>query len=201
METTKRRNAAGQSQRRRKVTLDQYMTMVSRSVRKHEFVNGEIRPSIYASENHCLLTANLIGLLGTSLRITACRVYPNDRMLYVPQMDNYFYPDVMVVCGDSQFHTYKGKMQATTNPTVLVEVLSVTSKDYDEFTKWHNYRQIDSLQQYVCVAQDECRIDLYTRVGNSNEWLNTFVNQLDQTLTINGCVLTVREVYEHVSLP
>ena len=82
---------------------------------------------------------------------------------------------------------------------MLVEVLSVTSKDYDELTKWHNYRQIDSLQQYACVAQDECRIDLYTRVGNSNDWLNTFVNQPDQTLTISGCVLTVREVYEHIS--
>ena len=70
----------------------------------------------YTSENHELLVSNLIILLGTALKGSDYRVYPSDRMLYVPQMDNYFYPDVMVVCGDSQFHTYKGKIVDDNQP-------------------------------------------------------------------------------------
>ena len=174
------------------------MALEARSVRKHEFLNGEIRLVPYTSEHHGLLVSNMIGLLGTSLRGTNCRVYPSDRMLYVPPMDNYFYPDVMVVCGESQFHTYKGSMQATTNPTTLIEVLSVSTKGYDEQTKWWNYRHLESLQQYMFVAQDEYRIELYTRVGNSNDWLNTLVTEPGQSLTVNGCVFTAEQVYEHV---
>lgn len=153
----------------------------------------------YTSENHGLLVSNLIGLLFHALRGTGCRVYPSDRMLYAAATGNYYYPDVMVVCGESVFHTYKGNMQATTNPTVLIEVLSVSTSEYDETKKWYSYKQIETLQQYVRVSQDEVRIESYTRVDASNDWLNTFAEQVDQTVTIGGCQLLVGDVYEHVT--
>ena len=195
-----RRSGIGPSQRRRKATLDQYMTTEARSIQKQEYIDGAIRPMPYTSENHGLIVANLIGLLFNALKGTSCRVYPSDRMLYVHNTGNYYYPDVMIVCGESMFQTYKGKMQATTNPLVLIEVLSESTSDYDETLKWYNYKQIDSLQQYIRVSQTELRLDLYTRVGDSNDWLNTFAEQPDQTVTIGGCLLTVRDVYEHVKV-
>ncbi len=152
----------------------------------------------YTSENHGLIVANLIALLHAALKGSGCRVYPSDRMLLVPQTGNYYYPDVMVVCGESIFHQFKPRMVATLNPTVLIEVLSESTGDYDETKKWYNYKQIDTLQQYVRVSQDQIRLDLYTRVGTTNDWLNTFAEQPDQTVTINGCAIRVSEVYEHV---
>ncbi|MBO0935176.1 Uma2 family endonuclease [Fibrella sp. HMF5335] len=193
-----RRSATRQAQRRRKATLDQYMTTVVQSVQKQEYIDGEIRLMPYTSENHGLIVANLIGLLGTSLKGTGYRVYPNNRMLFVPETANYYYPDVMVVCGESVFKTYKGKMQATVNPTVLIEVLSESTSDYDETMKWYNYNKLHSLQQYIRVSQNALRLDLYTRVGDSNDWLNTFAEQPDQSVTIGGCTITIRDVYEHV---
>ncbi|GAB3494244.1 Uma2 family endonuclease [Spirosoma knui] len=190
----------GISQRRRKATPEQYFALETRSVRKHEYIDGEIRLMPYTSENHGLIVANLIIALGNALKDTACRVYPSDRMLFTTQTGNYYYPDVMVVCGESQFYQFKPRMQATLNPTVLIEVLSETTSDYDEAVKWYAYKQIPTLQQYVRVSQNEIRLDLYTRVGNSNDWLNTFAEQLDQSITIGGCTVKVSEVYENVKV-
>ncbi len=176
------------------------MTVVVQSVQKHEYIDGKIRLMPYTSENHGLIVSNLIILLGSALRGTGCRVYPSDRMLFVPETENYYYPDVMVVCGESVFKTYKGKMQATVNPTVLIEVLSESISDYDETMKWYNYKKLDSLQQYIRVSQNALRLDLYTRVGDSNDWLNTFAEQSDQSVTIGGCTIIVRDVYEHVTV-
>lgn len=174
------------------------MAVQTRSVRKHEYIDGEIRLMSYTSENHGILVANLIGLFFNCFKGTYCRVYPSDRMLYVPQTGNYYYPDVMVVCGELQFHPYKLRMKATLNPMVLIEVLSETTGEFDEMMKWYNYKQIDSLQQYVLVSQNEVRLDVHTRVSSSNDWLNTFAEQLDQTIIIAGCELRVRDVYEPV---
>jgi Uma2 family endonuclease len=198
--TTTRRAIAGQSQRRRKATLDQYMTTEAHSVQRNEYIDGEIRLMPYTSENHGLIVANLIGLLFNALKGTGCRVYPSDRMLYVPETGNYYYPDAMVVCGESIFHTYKGRMQATINPLLLIEVLSDSTSDYDETLKWYDYKRLRSLHQYVRVSQNDLRLDIYTRVGDTNDWLNTFAEQPDQTVTIGGCLLQVREVYEHVKI-
>ena len=174
------------------------MTVVVQSAQKNEYIDGEIRLIPYTSENHGLIVANLIILLGNALKGTGCRVYPSDRMLFVPETENYYYPDVMIVCGESIFKTYKGKMQATVNPTVLIEVLSESTSDYDETMKWYNYKKLDSLQQYIRVSQNALRLDLYTRVGDSNDWLNTFAEQAEQSVTIGGCTITVQDVYEHV---
>ncbi|WP_077921189.1 Uma2 family endonuclease [Spirosoma sp. 209] len=186
------------SQRRRKATPEQYFAFEARSGRKHEYIDGEIRLMPYTSENHGLIVANLIALLHSALKGSGCRVYPSDRMLYVPPTGNYYYPDVMVVCGESLFHQFKPRMVATLNPTVLIEVLSESTGEYDETMKWYNYKQIDTLQQYVRVSQDQVRLDLYTRVGTTHDWLNTFAEQLDQTVTIGSCEIRVSEVYEHI---
>lgn len=188
------------SQRRRSATVDQYLAVEARSIRKHEYIDGEIRLMSYTSENHGLIVANLIGLQGTALKRTNCRVYPSNRMLYVPPTGNYYYPDVMVVCGESIFHQHKPPMAATLNPTVLIEVLSETTSDYDETMKWYAYKQIPTLQQYIRVSQTDIRLDLFTRVGDTHDWLNTFAEQADQTVTISGCSVKVSEVYANVKL-
>ncbi|RCR70022.1 Uma2 family endonuclease [Larkinella punicea] len=186
--------------RYRKATPEEYLEFEYKAERKNEYVTGEIRPMSYTSENHGLLVANLIILLGTALKGSNCRVYPSDRMLHVPETGNFYYPDVMVVCGDSQFFQYKQRMQATLNPTVLIEVLSETTSDYDETIKWHSYKRIKTLQQYIRVHQNLMLLELYTRVGNSNDWLNTEAELPDQTVMIGGCEVKVSEVYEHVAL-
>ncbi|MFD2574495.1 Uma2 family endonuclease [Spirosoma soli] len=199
------RSRKGVSQRRRKATPEQYFEGEIRSVRKHEYIDGEIRLMPYTSENHGLIVANLTGLLFAALNGTNCRVYPSDHMLFTPQTGNYYYPNVMVVCGESQFYQFKPRMQATLNPTVLIEVLSETTNDYAvprlaEAVKWYAYKQIPTLHQYVRVSQDEIRLDLFTRVGDTNDWLNTFAEQPDQTVTVAGCAVKVSEVYEHVKV-
>jgi hypothetical protein len=109
----------------------------------------------------------------------------------------------MVVCGESDFFNYKQTMKATLNPTTLIEVMSVTTSDYDETVKWcgprsAGYQQISTVQQYVRVSQNECWIELYTCIGDSTDWLNSHYDQPEQTLTINSVSLRVADVYENV---
>lgn len=184
----------------RPATPAQYLDFEYAAKRKHEYAEGEIRLMAYTSENHGLLVANLIGLLFAALKGTGCRVYPSDRLLHIPATGAFYYPDVMIVCGESDFFNYKQTMKATLNPTTLIEVMSVTTSDYDETVKWWGYRRISTVQQYVRVSQNEYYVELYTRTNDSTEWLNTYYTEPDQTLTINGVVLRVADVYENVVL-
>ena len=66
-----------------------------------------------------------------------------------------------MVCGDAQF--VEGEFDTLSNPTVIIEVLSPSTEAYDQGKKFHQYRQIVSLQEYVLIAQDAPHIERYLR--------------------------------------
>lgn len=181
-------------------TVDEYMALERQSPARHEFINGEIRPMPYTSENHSLLIANLIGTLHVGLKGTACRVYPSDRMLHVPDCNRFYYPDVMVVCGESQFFYHKLKMHATLNPTVLIEVLSDSTAAFDEVDKWNCYKKIKTLRQFLLVSQNRMLVELFNRVADSNEWLNTSADSPEQTIQVADCAISLPDLYASVAL-
>lgn len=116
---------------------------------------------------HSALAAAVIGEIRGALRGRPCRVYSSDLRIRIPETDLTTYPDVSVVCG--KLETDAQDPDAVLNPTVLVEVLSASTEAYDRGTKWARYRRISSLREYVLIAQDEPRIELY-RLNDSGRW-------------------------------
>jgi Uma2 family endonuclease len=154
-----------------------------------------------ASPEHNQIVANLIIELGVQLKKRPCTVYPSDLPLKVEKREHGRYPDVTVVCGEPQFH--KGKyLKALLNPTVLVEVLSISTEDFDRDTKIEEYRSIPSLREYLLIAQDRCRVEHYVR-QTANQWLSAEFDDLQDTIYLPSinCRLTLSDVYDKVKWP
>jgi Uma2 family endonuclease len=110
----------------------------------------------------------------------------------------YTYPDLLVVCGEPQLADEHTDMLL--NPTLIVEVLSESTEAYDRGKKFEHYRTLDSLTDYLLVAQDEARIEHFTR--REGGWLLTEARGLDGVLALPsiGCELRLAEVYERVEV-
>jgi Uma2 family endonuclease len=182
---------------RKRWTDEDYLTFELESEEKHEFVDGEIYLMSGASENHNIIVANILIALGVQIRQRPCKIYPSDMLVYTQVTGDYHYPDVSIVCGDSLIRR-EGK-DILLNPTVIIEVLSPTTEQYDRGKKFQNYRTLDSLQEYLLISQDTQRIEHYVRQEN-NVWL--FSDTTDTSAVIElpsiSCTLALSDVYDKV---
>ncbi len=177
-------------------TVEQYLEFERTSEFKHEYLDGCIYAMAGASRHHNLIAGNTYASLHAQLRKGPCEVYPADMRVKVGA--NYAYPDVSVVCGTPQF---TGDTPDTlANPMLIVEVLSPSTETHDRGTKSQHYRELDSLQEYLLIAQDSYRVEHYVRQHNG-QWLLSDVVGIDAVLELAsiGCTLSLADVYEKVT--
>ena len=180
-----------------KMTEEEYLQFERNSGFKHEFINGEVFAMAGASANHIDITGNVFYLLYSALQNRPCSVSQSDmRVKAISQ--NYFYPDVSVVCGQREF-VEDEPVAILLNPTVIIEVLSPSTELRDRSTKFFEYQQIQSLQDYILVAQHTPRLELYSR-GDNKGWLHTMVDVMSDSLYIPSIdtSLTLHDVYANV---
>jgi Uma2 family endonuclease len=183
-----------------RLTAAEYLEIERAAESKSEFFAGEMFATAGASEEHNLIVANVVGELRSHLKGRPCRVYPGGMRVKVSATGLCTYPDVVVICGDRQFDDQK--RDTLLNPTLIVEVLSETTEAYDRSDKFDHYRQMESLQEYVLIAQDRPRLDHYARQTGGRQWLLTVFRDLQEhaPLPSIGCELALAEVYEKVEL-
>jgi Uma2 family endonuclease len=179
-------------------TPERYLAFERASETKHEYLAGEIFAMTGASENHNLITGNTLASLHTQLRRTPCRIYPSDMRLKVPAAGLYTYPDVTAVCGEPQFEE-DAVPDTLLNPTVLIEVLSPSTENYDRGKKFQYYRTLESLQEYLLISQESARIEHYVRQGE--QWLFSDAYRLEDVVKLPSidCTLALADVYEKVT--
>ncbi|HZF37532.1 MAG TPA: Uma2 family endonuclease [Blastocatellia bacterium] len=184
-----------------KLTFDEYLEIEGKAEFKSELINGWMYAMAGASPEHNQIVANIIIELGSQLKKRPCVVYPSDLPLKVEKREHGRYPDVTVVCGEPQFHKSK-YLKALLNPTVLVEVLSDSTEDFDRDAKTEEYRGIPSLREYLLIAQDRCHVEHYVR-QTANQWLLTEFKDLQDTIYLPSidCRLALTEVYDKVKWP
>ncbi len=183
------------------ITEAEYLALERAAASKHEYFAGEIYAMTGASEPHNLIASNVTAHLHRQLRGRACRVYPSDMRLKVMQTGLNTYPDITIVCGPPQF-TDPAKRDTLINPTVIIEILSLSIERYDRGLKFQNYRTIASLQDYILIAQDKPHIERYARHKRS-QWLLVEAIELEASLPIDSLSATLQlaDVYEQVELP
>ena len=186
-------------QPKRFITVEEYLILERESNEKHEYVNGEIFAMGGASPNHGLIVTNVIGELRTQLKKRPCTIYPTDLRVKINPTGLYAYPDVVVVCGEPQFDD--DNKDTLINPTLIVEVLSETTKDYDRGGKFAHYRTLSSFLEYILIAQDTPHIEYYTRQPD-NRWIFAETSRLEDVVELEsiGCTLSLAEVYDKVRL-
>lgn len=176
------------------VTVEEYLAREREADYKSEYFNGEIFAMAGASEPHVLIVNSIIARLYLQLEHRPCKVYSNDMRLKVTSTGLYTYPDVMVVCGEVQFNDEERDMLL--NPTVVVEVLSKSTESYDRTTKFEHYSKLESLQEYLLVAQSRPRVELFTKEGEGRWALLTFENLEDVVnLASIDCELALKDIY------
>lgn len=187
------------AQPRHYITEEAYLEQERRSITKSEYYDGHVYAMTGAKESHNLIAGNLIASLHGQLRQKPCRVYPSDMRVKVLSTGLNTYPDVVIVCGQPQF--FDEKRDTLTNPTVIIEILSPSTERYDRGVKFRHYRTIETLRDYLLIAQDRHSIEHYTRHENG-QWLLEDASGTDASVTIASiaCMLLIKDVYEKVEL-
>jgi Uma2 family endonuclease len=145
-----------------KYTYDQYVRMEPYSDIKHEFFDGEIYAMSGGTEDHSALAVAVLRALDEATDGGPCKAHTADMRIYVESIGLATYPDASVICGPLQHHDPSPKDTAL-NPTVIVEVMSDSSEDYDRGFKLEAYQTIPTLREYVIVSHRERRIIVHRR--------------------------------------
>lgn len=181
---------------RPKWTEEEYLSFERGSNVKHEFIDGEVVAMAGASRVHNLLSGNTFASLHAQLRKRPCQVFQAD--MRVKFGTTHSYPDVVVVCGTPKMIDDKG--DTLLNPTVIIEVLSPTTAQYDRVAKRYEYQKLDSIQDYILIAQDSVHVEHYRRQADKT-WQFYETKDINAVIDIPSieCTLSVADIYEKVT--
>jgi Uma2 family endonuclease len=177
------------------ISEEEYLVFERRSVTKHEYYNGRVYAMTGAKEAHNLIAGNILASLHGQLRRKPCRVYPSDMRVKVIKTGLNTYPDIVVVCGQPEFTDEI--TDTITNPVVIIEILSPSTERYDRGLKFQNYRTIDTLRDYLLVAQDHSHIEHFSRQDNGL-WVFQEAIEVTSSIQIQSIEssLHLQDVYE-----
>ncbi len=167
------------------VTVEDYLAGELRSETRHEFLGGTVYAMAGASEEHNFIATNLLAALHAHLRGKPGRVFMVDMKvrLLISHDDVFYYPDLMVA-GDARDTDRYFKRY----PKVLIEVLSPDTERTDRREKFLSYTGIETLEEYVLVAQDRREVTLFRR---NRQWQPEILTQPGQALELASLAFTV----------
>lgn len=179
------------------ITEEEYWELEARSELKHEYFNGEIFAMSGGSPDHAVLAMNTGAALLARLRGKSCRVAGSDQRVKVEATGLMTYPDVVVYCRPWHFDARNTDTLLT--PTLIVEVLSPSTLNYDKGAKFDNYKQIESLRDYLLIARDKIQVDHYHRLDNG-DWLLHTATGLAKEIKLEAleCSLALAELYRNI---
>lgn len=177
-------------------STEEYLIAERKATLKSEYLSGEILAMSGASLAHARITLDIATQLNIQLRGYNCEVVTNDMRVKTTPRIAYFYPDVIVFCGDPEFED--NTFDTLLNPVLIIEVLSTSTEQYDKGEKFEYYQQIVSLKEYILVSQYKVHVEQY-RFQNE-EWVLKTFNNLQDTLIFPtiGCKLSLRDIYTRV---
>ena len=178
------------------LTPQQYLERERAAEFKSEYYAGEIFAMAGASLAHVTIVTNLVMEIGSRLRQKPCKVYSTDLRLATSPSGLYTYPDVMVICGKPA--CIDAHLDTVTNPILVIEVLSDSTKNYDRGQKFESYRAIASLMEYVTVSQDKMHVEVHTRQSDDTWLLRDVRDSGPVKLQSIGVELQLADIYEKV---
>ncbi len=181
------------------LTPEEYLKRERAATTRSEYYRGEMFAMAGASRAHNLIVTNLVGELSGYLRARDCELYSNDMRVLISATGLYTYPDVVVVCGKPVLLDQHN--DTLTNPLLIIEVLSESTKDYDRGGKFHQYMRIPSMQEYLTVSQTEILVDHAVRQADGG-WLVREIGPDSGTVSLSSLSiqLELAEIYRKVPL-
>jgi Uma2 family endonuclease len=176
---------------------EEYLELEINSQERHEYIDGKIITMPGGTTNHSQIALNLGGTLNFLLKRQPYRVFATDMRLWIPNQRIYTYPDVMILQNPLSYH--EGRKDILTNPLVVVEVLSKSTKDYDRDEKFAAYRTIGSFQEYILIDQYKVYIEQFSKTDN-NKWTFTLYDNINDILNLVAvpCEVPLADIYDQV---
>ena len=182
-----------------KYTVEEYLRMEKAATEKHEYYQGEIFAMSGAKSRHNVIAKNLIRDIANALRGKPCQPYGSDLRINIPENTLFTYPDISIICGDivpSEFDEDTAIL-----PTVIIEILSPSTKEYDRGGKFKLYRDITALKEYILIDSEAVNIEAF-RINSTNHW------ELEEYKSISGALelpsvhvtIPVADIYEGTKL-
>lgn len=188
-------------------TVEEYLQMERAATERHEYYRGEIfrmqghgeaLAMSGAGDRHNIIFSNLFGELCIKLKGKKCSPFGPDMRLSIPENTLFTYPDISVYCRDIDDSIDEDTI---VNPTVLIEILSPSTRSYDRGEKFMLYRDIPTLREYILVDTDSVRVEVY-RINNSGHWELEEYKQLAEQLVIPvlGFSIPLSDIYDRTRL-
>ncbi len=178
-------------------TAEEYLALEVEAEFRHEFRNGEIVEMSGGTPTHNEITATFIFLLKSALRKQPYSIFVTDQRLWLPEVNRYTYPDVMITPRPPLLQP--GRQDTVMNPILIAETLSDSTEAYDRGDKFTYYRTIESFQEYVLIEQHRPHVAHYVR-QRDNEWLFRDYSGLESSFTLSsvGVGIELADLYETV---
>ena len=181
-----------------KISIAEYLEMENAALEKHEYYQGEIFAMSGAKMPHNIVARNLFGALIQKLKGKRCQPFGSYMRIHVEANTLFTYPDISIVCGD--IITLNNDDYNVLNPSVLIEVLSPSTKNYDRGEKFKLYRDIPTLKEYILIDSLSVNIEVF-RLNATNHWELEEYGRLSDELQIQTiqAVLPLAEIYERTA--
>lgn len=180
-------------------TPEEYLELEVNSDTRHEYINGEIIPMTGGTPEHNEIASILNSALRVALKGQPYSIFVADQRLWIPAHNLYTYPDVMVV--PRPLERQQGRTDTITNPIVIAEVLSKSTKSYDRDEKFAAYRTIPTFQEYLLVDQYSIHVEQYFKT-DPNQWIFTEYNDPQSTILLSSISVEICliDLYEGIGI-
>ena len=175
-----------------KLTIDEYLEGEKLTPIKHEFINGDVYAMGGASDKHGLISGNMFANIHSQLS-EGCEIFMSDMKVHTIKNDDecFYYPDILVSCDPEDNDPYYRD-----SPILIVEVLSSSTERIDRTEKRERYQLIPSLQEYVLIAQEFPKIEIFRR---STAWrCEEYYIEHDFRLESVGMDFAVTDIYRRI---
>ncbi|HEX9995979.1 MAG TPA: Uma2 family endonuclease [Abditibacterium sp.] len=182
------------------ISVAEFWEMEAVSDVRHEYLNGRVYAMAGGTPEHAKIIFNLSVAIGSRLRGNPCSGSSSDQLVKIERSGLRTYPDILVSCPPQRFDA--DEPNALLNPSLIVEVLSPSTQNYDRAEKWEHYRQILELRDYILVSSDRVRVE-HLRRDEQNQWiLQTAIERSDVLRVPSlGLEIPLDEIYEGLDLP
>lgn len=186
----------------KRFTLQEYIQYEEESEVRHEFHEGFLYPMAATSRAHNEIVQNLSGEIRSKIRSKGCKAYAENVKLQLVENGKYVYPDILLTCDERDLTSQYSEF-IIRYASLIVEVLSKSTEDYDRNGKLKLYQQIPSIQYYLLVDSRTQIVDLYSRHNNSNVWMyQTFTERSDIIdFPKLGFKISLDDIYQDLALP
>jgi len=180
-------------------TIPEYLEMEKASDTKHEFFQGEVFDMAGAGRRHNIIAKNMQGRLFIALEGKPCQPYGSDLRIHIPENTLFTYPDISIICGE--INSSKEDDDTAVLPTVLIEILSPSTKNYDRGGKFKLYRDIPTLKEYILIDTESINIECF-RLNAGGHWELEEYKAQEDLLTIEALNISIdiRDIYNGAGL-